>query len=131
MNELEALVVIWQTSGETHTYLWSSYVVVALAVVGFCLTEVYSRVTTTARICLVILLLGVMSTNAWSIWDNLAVYNAAVSQLRALPAVTGSLKPVTESMREIGAGHLVILHAVLDVCVIAVVLSGGRARAAD
>lgn len=126
MNELEALVAIWQQSGDSHANLWRFYIVVILGVSGFCLTDTYTRVSALARRCLVVFWLGFMGVNAWSIWDNLAVYNSATSQLQALSATKEVLKPVTESIGEIHAVHLLFVHGVFDVCSLAVVLVRGH-----
>ena len=127
MNELEALVAIWQRSRDVHADLWMFYIVVLVGVVGYCLTDSYARVPAFARGCLVVLLLGFMAVNGWSIWDNLAVYNTATAQLKVLPEIGKPLKLATSSMREIHAVHLVVVHGVLDACVIAVaVVRGSR-----
>lgn len=71
-------------------------------------------------------LFAFFSVNAWSMWDNRAVYNTATSQLQASSIAGALLAPVTHAIGEIHRGHLLGLHAIVDAIVIAMLLFRAR-----
>ena len=128
MSEIEPLLALWQSARDVDAYLWTFYAAVVLAVLGFACTQAYTSTSTLQRAATIVVVYAFLSVNGWSIWDNLAVYNAATEQLQTALAnqPAGS---VALQIGEIHRVHLLGVHAVVDACVLAVLVLRSRARA--
>ena len=128
MNEIEPLLALWQSARDVDAYLWSFYAALVLAALGFACTQAYASTSTLQRAAMIVVVYVFLSVNGWSIWDNLAVYNAATEQLQAALANQPG-GAVAQRIGEIHRVHLLAVHGVVDACVLAVLVLRGRGRA--
>lgn len=107
---------VWKVSNESHNRLWTYYIAVTSAVLGFSFSETFITTTpVTAKIGLLVLLIAFLLSNLISIRQNLRTYNAAIAELRAINSET-SLGRVATSMHPISITLLTAFHILIDAC---------------
>lgn len=122
MNEVDSIISFWQTSGQAHNTLWTFFIVVTSAVVGFTFSETYHKLPKYAQLSLFIILFFFLLSNFVSILNNLKIYNASIEQLKALKIPTSPhLLKVIKATSEMPGWRVLGLRGILDFCILIIV----------
>lgn len=115
-DELGPIISIWQMAGSTYQNLWTFFIVVVSAVLGFSFSETFKNLSRSIHHILVVILALFLISSAVSMWDVLHVYNTAVQELQNSCSHTEQpLCTVVTSIEKIPTYLVMILHGLLDV----------------
>jgi hypothetical protein len=92
--DLNALMEVWRFCAGEQKTLWTYFITVSTAVIGFSFSDKYHAQASRAKVLLMCAYAIFALANAWSVLDNLTVYNAATTELAKfktqLASVAGS-----------------------------------------
>lgn len=125
-EQLQSIISIWKASGAAHQTLWTFFIVVVSAVLGFSFSKSYRDLPKTVRRALLFLLGLFLATNALSLWNNLAIYNTAILELAKLCDPQDPLYRVVTEIERIPRLLVIAAHIVLSICALFMVWKAGR-----
>jgi uncharacterized transporter YbjL len=122
MTDLTPTLEVWKFAAGEHKALWTYFITVSTAVVGFAFSDKFPAMPKLPKVSLVVAYAGFLLSNVISLYFNLCVYNAATAELRNFPEQLGR---IAGSLTITPVLALVAGHLALDVVTVALVIHRG------
>lgn len=118
MADIVQILDVWKfVSGQNNT-LWTYFITVTTAVVGFSFSEKFPSMSAQAKGALLVALVVFLASNAVSLYENVIVYNAAIVELAKQRTRLGS---ISDAIGTIPLYLVLGMHLLLDASAFAIV----------